>query len=506
MRYTNRRMSGRRRGQALGLSLAAAAMVAGCEGILDVEVPGQVTHEEAFRPNQALLLVNSAIANLECSLGDFVSFTAAGYEDVAHKTVGWWGAAFQFPNTPPGGCSTSATGVGWWNQLQSGRWFAEQSYDHLANQWTAQQVPNREQLLGTSALYAGLAYTHLGEHFCEVTADIGPLMSWKDALKVGEGYLTNAIGHITAAGDFPIATGITDSALQMAYLLRARNRLSQAAGAGSNAAPDAALMALARQDAERIEIGFDSWITRESGGNRSRWNRYGEVHVGLGWVSLQGPITWWNGPARRPNPATGQTWPSVIPFTGYWNLAIAPDGRAVSDAGSPITTAAAGAVADTRVPVTNLNATGGPNNYPLWQQAKFLSSGDDIPLAKWEEAWLIRAEILGGQAAIDLVNQIRVRHNLPIVTYLATSDAAGIRRMVIEEWRRTHFLEGRFWSTKLRHDDLLWFPRNQGATRWNHNFGSGVRLLMAGGEYTQNPNLEGLIRGDLCPVTHNPLI
>jgi hypothetical protein len=503
MRYRNRKVNGSVRG--LALPLMAAVALAGCDNILDVRVPGQVTEGEAFRPTQATLLVNSAIADLECSLGDFVSFTAAGYEDVAQKTVGWWGAAFQYPNTPPGGCSTSATGLGWWNQLQSGRWFAEQTYERLANEWTPDQVENREALLGTSAIYAGLAYTHLGEYFCEVTVDMGPLLSWKDALQVGEDYLTRAVGHINTSGDYAIATGVTQSALQMAYLLRARNRLAQAAGAGSNAPRDAALMDLARQDAERVSQGFTSYITRESGGNRSRWNRYGEVHVGLGWVSILGPITWWNGPSRAPNPATGETWPAVIPFTGYWALAIAADGRAVTDEGHPITLESAGAVADGRVPVTNLNSLGGPNQYPMWQQAKFLSSGDDIPLAKWEEAWLIRAEVAGGQQAIDLVNQIRAAHQLPLVTYLSPTDQAGIRRMVIEEWRRTHFLEGRYWSTKLRHDDLLWFPRNQGATRWNLNFGSGVRLVMAGGEYTQNPNLEGLERGDLCPTTHNPL-
>jgi hypothetical protein len=489
MNNRNTKMNQRRRPAALGVAFLAV-MVGGCDGILDVEVPGRVTLDEAFTPSQAGLLVNSAVADLECALGDFVSFTATGYEDVGHKTVGWWGAAFQYPNTAPGGCSPSATGVGWWNQMQSGRWFAEQTYDRLANQWTVAQVPNREVLMGTAAIYAGLAYTQFGEHFCEVTADVGPLMSWKQALEEGERYLTLAIGHVETAGDYPIAAGVTTSARQMAYLLRARNRLSQAAGAGSNAAPDARLMDLARQDAERVNMNFVSWITRDSGGNRSRWNRYGEVHIGLGWVSLQGPITWWNGPARLPNPATGQRWPTVIPFTGYWNLAVAPDGRAVSDAGHPVTTATAGSVPDPRVPVTNLGTTGGPNQYPMFQQAKFLTTGANIPLAKWEEAWLIRAEIAGGQTAIDLVNEIRTARGLPRVTYLNASDREGVRRMVIEEWRRTHFLEGRFWSVKLRHDDILWFPRNQGATRWNHNFGPGVRLLMATGEYSQNPHLE----------------
>ncbi len=489
----------------LGLTLAATVLFVACDDILEVTVPGQVTLDEAFRPNQALLLVNSAIADIECSMADFLAFTAAGYEDAGQKTTGWWGAALQYPTTPPGNCSTGATSVGWWNQLQSGRWFAEQTYDRLANAWTDAQVPNRQALMGTSAVYAGLAYTHLGEHFCEVTADLGPLLSWKEALEVGEEYLTLAIQHINSAGDFSVEVGIAESALQMAYLLRARNRLSQAAGAGSNAPRDAALMELAREDAERINQGFVSWITRESGGNRSRWNRFAEVHVGPQWISVPGPNTWWNGPARAPNPATGETWPSVIPFTGYWDLAITPDGRAVTDEGHPVTTATGGSVADPRVPTESSGVSSGPNNYPVWHQTKFPGTGDDIPLAKWEEAWLIRAEVQGGQAAIDLVNEIRAAHQLPAVTYLSASDADGIRRMILEEWRRTHFLEGRFWSTKLRHDDVLWFPRGQGATRWNQNFQSGVRMVMAAAEYAENPNLDGVTRGDLCPPTHNPL-
>ena len=41
--------------------------------------------------------------------------------------------------------------------------------------------------------------------------------------------------------------------------------------------------------------------------------------------------------------------------------------------------------------------------------------------------------------------------------------------MLIEEIRRTHFLEGgRYWSAKLRYD--LWFPRAEGFDRWNYSY------------------------------------
>ena len=53
---------------------------------------------------------------------------------------------------------------------------------------------------------------------------------------------------------------------------------------------------------------------------------------------------------------------------------------------------------------------------------------------------------------------------LPRVTYADPSDAAEIRLMIIEERRRQLFLEARFWSTKIRNTDLLWFPRGEGNT------------------------------------------
>jgi hypothetical protein len=323
-----------------------------------------------------------------------------------------------------------------------------------------------------------------------MTADAGPLMSWDQTLQVGEDWFTRAIGHIGSSGDFAIPTGVTSSARQMAYLLRARARLARGNHAGALA------------DAEQVQQGFQSFITRDAGGERQRWNRFASAHIGLGWVALLGPIDWWSG---QPNPVTGQPWPAVIPFTGYWELAVLPNGRAISADQYPVTLAEAGAVPDPRVPAQDLQTLGGPNNYPLWQQQKYLNLGDDIPLVKWEEAWLIRAQVAGGQMAIDLVNDIRDAHGLPRVTYLAPNDAAGIRDMVIEELRRTQFLEGRHWSTKLLNDDILWFPRGQGADRWNFTYRTGVRMVMATAEFTQNPHLTDGDQGSRCPPNQSPV-
>ncbi len=488
------------------VAMALCVAVAGCDQLLDVELPGQVTEDATFVPAQARLLVNSAIADIECALSDFTAFEAAGYEDAITRTVGWWGGRFERPVTPGGGsnCSSGETSVAWFNPLHKGRWLAEQVYERLANEWDATQVADREELMGTAALYAGLSYTTLGEFFCEVTVDSGPLMTNVEALVQAEQWLTTALGHITANGDYGIASGVTDSAEQMAYLLRARARFAQNAP-GKDAD--------AEQDAQEITQGFSSFITRESGAERVRWNRVQSAHIGLGWIALLGPVDWWSGTSSV-NPIDGQPWPAVIPYTGYWDLAVLDDGRAVSDTGHPITLDDAGAVADPRVPAVpqgggGIGAGGGPNNYPLYEPAKYLSRDDDFPLAKWEEAWLIRAQVAGGQTAIDLVNDIRTAHGLPTISgaYEAAllADADAVQWMLVEEIRRTHFLEaGRFWSAKLRYD--LWFPRGEGFDQWNFSYLGGVRMTYPTGEYTQNPNLTDDDQGTGCVASQRPIV
>jgi hypothetical protein len=486
----------------VGLTLALAATVAACDELLEVELPGSVTEDATFLPSQATLLVNSAIADIECAYSDFTAFEAAGYDDTTTRTVGWWGGRFERPSTPGtgGGCAGSqenSSGT-WFKPFHKGRWVAEQVYTRLVNEWDVSQVPNREELLATSALYAGIAYSYFGEFFCEVTADAGPLMAWDGALAEAEQWFTAAIGHIQANGDFPIATGVTTSALQMAYLLRARARFAQNTPAKN---------AEAVQDAQQITQGFASWVTREAGAERTRVNRVYSAHVGLGWVALLGPVDWWTGTSST-NPLTGAPWPAVIPFTGYWELGILPDGRAVSDTGHPITLADAGSVADSRVPAEEIVASGigsGPNNYPRWEQRKYTDAGDDFPIAKWEEAWLIQAQVAGGQTAIDLVNEIRTAHGLPTITYLAPGDAAGIQTMLLEEIRRTHFLEGgRWWAHKLRYN--LWFPRTEGEDQWNFTYLGGVRMVFPNGEFTQNTNLTEADQASLCPPGQEPVI
>lgn len=505
-RYTNARedemiqrdIEKRARGGARWALVAVLALfsgfLAGCDDILDVELPGQITEEATFTPDQASVLVGSAIAEIECSFSDFIATTGSGYEDVYVRITGWMNGVHEYDIDPStSNCNTSDTSRGWFTPLHSGRWMGEQVYQRLNEEWTVEEVPNRETLMTQAALYVGLAYTQLGEYFCETTANTGPLMTWQETLSEAEDWYATALQHVGNTGDFAIPNGVSPSVEQTAYLLRARTRLA----AGDE---DGALA-----DAEQIEQGFEAFFTREGGGDRKRWNRTVNLNHDFQLNSVLGPIDGWTGP---PNPVTGEDWPAVIPFTGYRNLGIMPDGRAVSDTGHPITTTdEATAVADTRVPVVDQERTS--NGFPVWYEEKYGSLDDDIPMAKWQEAWLIRAEIEGGATAIELVNDIRADAGLPEIsgTYEADllADADLLEDMLLEEIRRVHFLEGRFWSTKLRHMDKLWFPRGTGSTPNGHNYSPGVRMVMPEGEYELNENLQLTDRGASCSDLQNPL-
>lgn len=482
--------TGRQLRRAGAVTLAVAALGA-CDSVLEVDLPGQVTEEAFVEPGQATILVNSAVSLFECGYSDFVATDAAGYEDVMTRDTGWWGGRHEFAPSPgTADCNNADTGFGWWTPLQAARYLGELTYEKISSEWSIDQVQgNPERLMAELAIYNGAIYNLFGEHFCEVSIEGGPLLSPDQLLTEAEGWLTAALGHINASGgDFAIPDGSSPSAAQMAYLLRARVRLAMGDEAGAAA------------DAMNVSQGFVAYVTRDAGGERTRWNKVYNGHNQEQINTVIGAVSWWDGP---PNPATGEAWPAVIPFTGYRSLGILPDGRAVTASGHAITTMAdPSAVPDTRVPVVDEGRTF--NEHPVWRQRKYTDLSADIPLANWEEAWLIIAKVEGGQTAVDRVNDIRRAHGLPIVTYVDPADADQIRNMILEEERRTLFLEGRFWSTKIQ--EQLWFPRGIGQVQPPTTFGylGGVRMIMPDNEYELNENFDLADRATLCAVNERP--
>ena len=479
---------GRRACAALALGLGVG-MLSGCDTLLDVNLPSELTDQALEDPTGAETQMVTAVTHFEDAY-DFHVDEVFGREDGGEV----------FMCGPSCGHYQYQVTHGEFDGFSKSRRFANLLHEKLVDEWTVDQVPDRAQFLAISSMYEGASIGWMGQTLCEGAIDGGELLTPSQLLTMATGLFDRALTEIAATpgGDFTMPSRIATSARSMTYGLRAQVKF--AAGDLGGAAADAA----------QVPDDFLAVATRES--NRRNYN--GSNRNLGGFLDLYDPIDWWPGGT---NPATGQAWPAVVPFTGYTFLGIQPDGRAVHDDGIPVRYdgtfdkiqqgndigVEADAVPDTRVPhrPVEIQGKGGTGFVPT----KY-GDTDDVPLVNWKEMVLIRAEDSGGQGAIDLVNQLRAFDDLPLVTYADPNDALEIQYMIIEERRRALVLEGRYFVTKLLNPDILWFPRSIGGTRgFDHAFRGGVRFLMPGGEYINNTNLGNSVRGTGCNPNEAPI-
>lgn len=92
----------------------------------------------------------------------------------------------------------------------------------------------------------------------------------------------------------------------------------------------------------------------------------------------------------------------------------------------------------------------GQDGAPRWTQNKYPSQGSSIPLARYEEAQLIIAEVQLGQNAVDIINRLHAAAGLPDFVPNDVNDDAEILGHVIEERRRELFLESHHLYDKIR--------------------------------------------------------
>jgi hypothetical protein len=476
---------------------ASVAVLSACDSLLEVDLPGTVT-EEAIKdlPGGAEVLVNSLIGQVECSYSRFVSGEATGNEDVYTQGDARGGFAEYHEYIGGGASCTSGgdNGYDWFDPLQTARYYGDEFFEVISDfdesDIVFDQFDTKAELLAVTQIYRAIPYVVLGEHLCEITFEDGPLQTPDQVLAVAEGHLDDAIARVQAlpGGDMDLPYGITTSALQMAYGLRARTRWASGDLGG------------AEMDAMQVDEGFVAWVTRDAdpGGAAQRENDlYVVFHTDVAEqrtpvANMRGPIDWWNPVGGRTNPVTGTDWPAVIPFTGYLYLAIDDaNGRAIDASQNPITetsTVVGTAVPDTRVPIDSVEIDDSGVIDGIGQE-KYTAVDQFIPLVNWEEMWLIMAEANTANA-VTLVNDIRAAQTppLPLVTYGPTG--GEIEDMIIEERRRSLFLEGRFWSTKIQNTDKLWFPRSTEDLDENGNeIGGAVRMVMEDLEFERNSNI-----------------
>src|ERR1044071_5199225 len=335
---------------AVWASLAAAGVVglSAC-GILDVQTQSQITEDALQLPQNAELIVNGAVSDLECALGAY----AVGMGLLSDEFESAGGAALFFDwdrrtqdasngTYATGDCLASQVSLGLWKPISTARFTADNALA-LLNGWTDAQVPNRAALIATAQAYGGYSRILLGEGFCSAAIDAGPELTPAQVFAQAEGKFTDAI-----------TSGQDPDLVLMARVGRARARLNLGNLEGAAA------------DAQLVPIDF-VWNANYSASAFRAQNQVTNMHFRTNNIIVSAPFR-------------------NLSFDGV------PDPRPkVADAGRPS--------AD---PLRR-----------LWLTSKYPTQDTPIALATGVEAQLILAEATGGAQAVAIINALHTRVGLP---------------------------------------------------------------------------------------------
>ena len=228
-----------------------AGIIAACKGLLDVQSPTRVPARNLEDPARAALLVQSAIADFECALANYVTATGVLTDELWASTPftpnNWdlrtVGSGANYGTTD---CAKYADGVlpayfyGVYTPLSIARYQADFAF-RLIDAFDDSLVPGgdttKARLMATAAAYAGYSYTVFGEGMCQAAFDRGPALDSRDVLGIALQKFTTALSIAQA----------DSSVVYMARVGRARVRTDLAVKADS--VGDVALAALLRADA-----------------------------------------------------------------------------------------------------------------------------------------------------------------------------------------------------------------------------------------------------------------
>jgi hypothetical protein len=222
--------------------------------LLRVTTPSRLGESGYLVPQNASLIVASAVADFECAFGAYVvvtGLTAGELADGSQTAARWSYDRRDVNQSDVTYAGSSCEGLGIYTPLSTARFTADQALRQLDG-WTDQQVPNRARLIDRAALYAGWSLLLLGESFCSAAVGGGPELQTPQLLDSAAARFTRVIGAA--------ATGADAAVLNAAYLGRARARLGRGDLAGAAA------------DAERVPQAFVFAATADASSGR-RQNR-----------------------------------------------------------------------------------------------------------------------------------------------------------------------------------------------------------------------------------------
>jgi hypothetical protein len=388
--------------RAAAWSVVLMAAAAGCDtsNILDVDLPGRVAEASLEDADLARVLVNGVIADAECAWNEY-SAAASHHSDEwipasGNLNMRNWGQRKIRATDGILGKGTCDANYGLYTPFHTARYQAQDVYARL-DRFDAAKVPDtlKTRLKATVRAWGGFAVIALGESFCEVNLDGGPIMTKAEVLGVAEQWFTEAI---TLAGQL----GNTDLEY-LARIGRARARLGLGNWAGVAA------------DASLIPAGYTKNVTRDTNRQR-RWNYVFEYLVST---------------------ATGfNRHGSVSP--AFRGLTVDADGVHTQNAGTT----------DPRVGAFTNNQLSFDFSTIHWTIPKYTARSSPLPLATYKEAQLYLAEAYAQQGGANLANAVAIinaRHTaagLPTWTLGAAATQPQVISHILDERARELFAEG----------------------------------------------------------------
>jgi hypothetical protein len=216
------------------LSIATVCTALACSNLLDVKAPDAIGATSLEIPQNAGLLVNSAIGDFYCAFGSYVVATGLMSGELQETTL--TASRWSYDRRDVGSNETAYStndcqSLGTYTPLSVARFTSDHAFNLLQG-WGDDEVENRSDLIAKSAAFGGYSRVLLGEAFCAAAIDRGPRLSSNELFALAVGKFDTAITAAEAAGD--------DNIKNLALVGRARAKLDGGDNAG--AAADAALV------------------------------------------------------------------------------------------------------------------------------------------------------------------------------------------------------------------------------------------------------------------------
>lgn len=430
---------------AVPLLLCSALAACDLDNLLEVKQPGTVPVEALDDPALAATLTASVVSDFECAWSNYVAGTALLSDQFIQASGNLnqrnWGTRRVTADDASYAQTGCAGPYGIYTTLHTARFQAEDVFRRLSA-FPDAAVPNKTTQLATVRVYGAYSLVALGEGFCEMAIDGGPLMTPAAVLRLAEERFTEGLALAEQAG--------SNDLRNMARVGRARVRLDLEDFAGAIA------------DASGVSAGY----TKNSTHDETAARRYNQLCNYLTCGSF------------------GR------------HASIAPDYRDMEWDGVP----------DPRVRVRTNNQLSFDNATVHWFPVdKATTRTAAQPIASYKEAQLIIAEAAARTGdlvtARRIINERHAAAGIPGYDEEGTATQAEVVAQVIEERRRELFLEGghrlndhlRFrgtqWSVPFKGEPGSIHP--DGVDHTGVPYGSTTCFALPVVERNGNPNISG---------------